>query len=120
MTKLFIYSGMSSGRRHKGPKRSTHRGKKEYNRKKSLIRMASKSKEKLDNLSDVRWETMHSESDRRESTSRGMRKKVDDIYSDPAHKGGGLVIIVSSKLFYDKEGQVMEVIDSSRRTRRSP
>ena len=53
-----------------------------------------------------------------ESGSRGIREEATEIYSDPVHRVGDLVMIlkdtrpgVSFKLSYDKEGRVIEAID---------
>ena len=53
-----------------------------------------------------------------ESGSRGIREEATEIYSDPVHRVGDLVMIlkdtrpgVSFKSSYDKEGRVIEAID---------
>jgi len=100
---------MNRGGRHLGPKRSTRKGKKEYMRSRKLLMEAARAKKKEDSVRDNRWERLHSEGSSG-SSHRGTREEAGEIYSDPLHRVGDLVMIlkdtrpgVSFKRSYDKE-----------------
>ena len=99
-----------------GPKRSARKGKKEYMRSRKLLMEAARAKKKEDSVRDNRWERLHSEGSSG-SSHRGTREEAGEIYSDPLHRVGDLVMIlkdtrpgVSFKRSYDKEGRVIERI----------
>ena len=99
---------MNRGGWREGPKKGTKRGKKEYRRLRNENRAAAREKE----------EQGREGSNFEESGSRGIREEATEIYSDPVHRVGDLVMIlkdtrpgVSFKSSYDKEGRVIEAID---------
>ena len=106
---------MSRGERLFGPKRNTRRNKREYRRERNEARKAKRIESEIESERDNRWERLHSEGS---SGSRGIREEATEIYSDPVHRVGDLVMIlkdtrpgVSFKSSYDKEGRVIEAID---------
>ena len=78
---------------------------------------AARTKQRVDRA----WERLSSPNllpDVEDQNKRGTREEATEIYSDPLHRVGDLVMIlkdtrpgVSFKSSYDKEGRVMEVID---------
>ena len=104
---------MSRGERLFGPKRNTRRNKREYRRERNEARKAKRIESEIESERDNRWERLHSEGS---SGSRGIREEATEIYSDPLHRVGDLVMTlkdtrpgVSFKLSYDKEGRVIAV-----------